>query len=154
MLSREDFLSVVRHTPLVSIDLVLTAPDGSVLVGRRCNRPAQGSWFVPGGRIRKGETLDDAFRRILLAELGEAMRVSMARAEAEWLGVYEHFYADNFSGEAGVGTHYVVLAYRVPVPEAVQPPQEAQHSEYRWMKPAALLADDAVHANTRAYFQR
>ena len=39
-LSREDFLTVVRLAPLVSLDLVVTNPRGEVLVGLRTNRPA------------------------------------------------------------------------------------------------------------------
>jgi len=152
MLSRDDFLSVVRLTPLVSIDLIVTRPDGAALVGRRVNRPAQGTWFVPGGRIRKDETLDDAFRRIVTDELGPEPGVSPLRRDAGFLGVYEHFYPDNFAGTEGIGTHYVVLAYRATVADTAQPGQAAQHSAYRWMSPAELLADPAVHDNTRAYF--
>ncbi len=59
-LSAADFSTVIRSTPLVSIDLILTRPDGAVLVGRRQNEPAKAYWFVPGGRIRKDERLDAA----------------------------------------------------------------------------------------------
>jgi colanic acid biosynthesis protein WcaH len=31
------FLSIVEHTPLVSIDLIVRNGDGEVLVGRRVN---------------------------------------------------------------------------------------------------------------------
>lgn len=155
MLSTEDFLSVVRLAPLLAIDLILTAPDGAVLVGRRRNRPARGSWFVPGGRIRKGESLDEAFRRIVTEELGDhagiLAGISGQRADATLIGVYEHFYDDNFAGAEGIGTHYVVFGYRVMAGEAVLPQQQAQHSGYRWMMPAELLANDAVHDNTKAY---
>lgn len=156
MLSSDDFLSVVRLAPLVAIDLIVTDPRGAVLVGCRRNRPAQGSWFVPGGRIRKGETLDDAFRRIVIDELGDAMGgqacVSARRGDAVLLGVYEHFYDDNFAGAEGVGTHYVVFGYGVTAATAVLPGQEAQHSAYRWVLPGELLVDDMVHVNTKAYF--
>ena len=48
-LSREEFLKVVENTPLVSIDLIVQDPQGRILVGYRKNRPAQNTWFVPGG---------------------------------------------------------------------------------------------------------
>lgn len=63
MLAQHEFLEIVRLTPLVSIDLIVLDQAGDVLLGRRVNRPAQGMWFVPGGRIRKDETLADAFKR-------------------------------------------------------------------------------------------
>jgi colanic acid biosynthesis protein WcaH len=44
----------------VSVDLVLVRDGREVLLGLRTNRPAQGSWFVPGGRILKNEKRADA----------------------------------------------------------------------------------------------
>lgn len=69
-LSQEDFATVVRSTPLISIDLIVENERGEFLLGKRTNRPAQGLWFVPGGRVQKDETLSDAFERLTLAELG------------------------------------------------------------------------------------
>lgn len=42
MLSRNTFQTIVQHTPLVSIDLIIKNAQGQVLLGRRNNRPAQG----------------------------------------------------------------------------------------------------------------
>ena len=69
-LSQEDFATVVRATPLISIDLIVENERGEFLLGQRTNRPAQGYWFVPGGRVQKDETLAQAFERLTLAELG------------------------------------------------------------------------------------
>ncbi|HVL76288.1 MAG TPA: NUDIX domain-containing protein, partial [Noviherbaspirillum sp.] len=60
----DTFGRIVAATPLVSIDLVLTNERGQVLLGYRSNRPAQHCWFVPGGRIRKDESLEEAWGRI------------------------------------------------------------------------------------------
>ncbi|HJV21843.1 MAG TPA: NUDIX domain-containing protein, partial [Holophagaceae bacterium] len=61
-LEPDAFQALIAGGPLVSLDLIVRDPGGRVLVGRRRNRPAQGWWFVPGGRVGKGERLDDAFR--------------------------------------------------------------------------------------------
>lgn len=143
-----DWLRVVRHAPLVSIDLILHDPEGRVLLGLRNNEPARGSWFVPGGAVRKGETLDAAFARIARSELG----LLLERGAATLQGVYEHFYETNFSGAPGVGTHYVVLAHRLPQAAPVAP-ADAQHRALRWSSPADLLADPAVHDYVKAYFR-
>lgn len=121
---------------------------GRVLLGLRVNRPARGAWFVPGGRIYKNERLDEAFARITLAELGR----EFVRSGAPLLGVYEHLYDDNALDEAGVSTHYVVLAHALSVDAAGLSLPEDQHSQYRWAHVADVLADPTVHANTRAYF--
>lgn len=147
-LDRADFLQLVRTAPLVSVDLVVRDPAGRALVGWRVNRPARDAWFVPGGRVYKDERLDDAFRRITAAELGRASE----RSAASFLGVFEHLYDDNGLDAPGVGTHYVVLAYGLHVDGDFRLP-DAQHSAWRWMTSAELLAEPAVHPNTRAYFE-
>jgi colanic acid biosynthesis protein WcaH len=150
MLSPEDFLTVVRLTPLVSIDLIVTDGHRRFLVGHRRNRPARGTWFVPGGRIAKDESLDAAFRRIVHNELGVA---SADRSAARFFGVYEHHYDDNFAGVEGVGTHYIVLAHAMTLNGTVPIGRFDQHSDYLWLAPDELLARDDVHENTKAYFR-
>ncbi|EKS73221.1 MULTISPECIES: GDP-mannose mannosyl hydrolase [Caballeronia] len=150
MLSNADFLTVVRLAPLVAIDLIVTDGNRRILVGHRRNRPAQGTWFVPGGRIRKDESLDAAYRRIVSNELGVA---SAQRSAARFFGVYEHLYDDNFAGADGIGTHYIVLAYALTLSSKVPIGRFDQHSGYRWLMPDELLARDDVHENTKAYFR-
>ena len=146
-LDKETFRTVVRSAPLVSIDLVVINSQGQVLLGQRTNRPAQGFWFVPGGRILKNEPMAAAFLRLSKAELGFASELG----DAEFLGVYEHFYTDNFSG-TDFSTHYVVLGYRLVHDLDLNSLPDAQHHSYRWFDVAELLASVQVHDNTKAYF--
>jgi len=151
MLTELDFLEVVRPTPLVSIDLIATDAYGRVLVGERRNRPARGTWFVPGGRVQKDETLDDAFTRIVADELGIA---GMERSAARFYGIFEHRYPDdNFAGEPGISTHYIVLAYVLPLTGTAPIGRFDQHSRYAWLPPGQLLDRGDVHENTKAYFR-
>lgn len=149
-LTDETFCTVVASTPLVSIDLVVQNAKGEILLGQRLNRPAQGFWFVPGGRVRKNESLDAAFRRLTLGELGLAFE----RQQARLLDVYEHFYADSVFGAAGANpdTHYVVLGYHLRLPAGVHlaPPAD-QHDRYHWWAQAEMSASAEVHDNSRAY---
>jgi len=149
MLSTEDFLRVVRDAPLVSLDLIARDPSGRILLGLRENRPAQGSWFVPGGVIRKDELLDQAFRRISDTELG----VPLERADARLIGVYEHLYPDNFADQPGFGTHYIVLAHEIRLGSRPARLPIEQHRAYRWVDVEQLASDSTVHAYSRAYAQ-
>ena len=149
LLAPSSFLSVVEHTPLVSIDLIVSDTQGNHLLGRRKNAPARGFWFVPGGRIRKNEHLKEAFRRITQDELG----VSREFEEATLLGVYEHFYEDNFADAPGISTHYVVMAYKLQIAVDQLSLPVAQHDEYRWAPAESIVGDHAVHGNSRCYFQ-
>jgi len=140
------FQTVVASTPLVSIDLAVENGCGEILLGLRNNRPAQGCWFVPGGRILKGESLDIAFTRLARDELG----VEASRASTCFLGVYEHFYNDSVFGETP-DTHYVVLAYHFRQDIDLSSLPSAQHLDYRWWPQAEMAASDRVHSNSRAY---
>ncbi len=144
----EIFLEIIDNAPLVSIDIILKNTSGKVLLGRRVNRPAQDYWFVPGGRIRKNETLRETMARISTTELGFGVDI----ADASLLGAYDHIYKDNFQGKDGINTHYVALGHEVLLSADQSIGFDAQHSEMKWWSVAELMASDEVHENTKAYF--
>ena len=101
----DEWETVVRNVPLVSVDLVVET-DSGVVLGKRENEPAKDEWFVPGGRVHKHEGLTDAVHRIAGDELG--IPVTIERQ----LGVYEHFY-DVADVKGAGGKHYVPIGYHV-----------------------------------------
>lgn len=153
-LDQETFKTIIDTTPLVSIDLLVRNSQGQILVGKRVNRPAQGFWFVPGGRILKNERLAEAFSRLTEAELGVELDIKNAR----YLGLYEHFYDDSIFTDDHtvvsfqvVSTHYVVNGFEVVLPEShVNLPCE-QHNEYRWLSEEEFKTSDEVHVHSRWY---
>lgn len=148
-LSDAVFSTVIDATPLVSLDLIVRNNQGQILLGERMNRPAQGYWFVPGGRIRKMEALASAFERLTTEELG----IRLALGDAVLLRPFDHFYADSVFGESP-STHYVAIAYELTVGDRLSDltalPQQ-QHGRYRWFSAQELLADPRVHPHTKAY---
>jgi colanic acid biosynthesis protein WcaH len=148
-LEKQTFKTIIDTTPLVSIDLLVRNADSQILVGKRINRPAQGYWFVPGGRILKNERLTDAFLRLTEQELGVAIPIENSR----YLGLYEHFYSDSIFGE-DVSTHYVVNGFEVVLPNtSVSLPKE-QHNEYRWLSETEFRTSDKVHVHSRWYVDK
>ncbi|UGA57352.1 GDP-mannose mannosyl hydrolase [Vibrio sp. VB16] len=148
MLELKTFKTVVASTPLISMDLIVQNDIGQILLGFRRNRPAQGFWFVPGGRILKDERFEAAFSRLSETELGERYALS----QANFLGPYEHLYKDNFSDE-GFSTHYVVLGYKIVWNGKLSDLPTEQHCDYLWWDAEDLLSSTEVHDNTKAYFQ-
>jgi len=144
------FKTVITSTPLISIDLVVRNKQDQVLLGKRLNAPAKGFWFVPGGRVQKDETLDNAFVRLIKEELGTDIPVK--RSEANLLGVYEHFYEENVFDSTAT-THYVVLGYEIQLSEdqVINLPK-IQHDDYIWVVEQELIINDLVHVYSKNYF--
>ncbi len=146
-LTNEQFTAVVASTPLVSIDFVARNAAGQVLLGKRTNKPAQGFWFVPGGRILKDERMEDAFERLSEAEFGVAVSMEQGR----FLGVYEHLYGDS-SFDDSISTHYLVLGYQITLDTKLEKLPVTQHAEFQWFDVDELMSSETVHSNTKAYF--
>jgi colanic acid biosynthesis protein WcaH len=149
MSERAHFLEMVRSMPLVSVDLVFVRDGREVLLGYRTNRPAQHSWFVPGGRIMKDERRLDALTRVARRELGIE---DIHALQPGFLGPFEHFYPDCFAGETEGSTHYVVLGHRIDVPAGFEvQPADDQHTQLRWWDIQEALASPEVHRYSRDY---
>ena len=147
MLPYTTFKTVVELTPLISIDFIVKNNKGDYLLGKRTNRPAKGTWFVPGGRVFKDESFEQAFYRLIKGEL------NLNDITSSFKGVYQHFYDDNFS-EDSFSTHYVVLAYEITFNEELYPLPKEQHSSYQWFSEEELLNNESVHLHTKWYFQK
>lgn len=149
-LEREDFRCLVQHGVLFSIDLVVLDTQNQILVGERINRPAQGYWFVPGGRVYKNESLAEAFERICLNELGQAFNYQ----EAKPLGLFDHFYNDSVFGD-DISTHYINAPYLIELSEntTLNLPSE-QHRHYRWVRVEDLVHDKTIHHYSKVFFDK
>lgn len=76
--------------------------DGRVLVVRRAQAPAAGSWTLPGGRVELGETLVAAVIREVLEETTLTIRV-------KGLAGYREMILDQ--AIEGRGRHFVILPF-------------------------------------------
>ena len=148
-IDKKHVLKIIEATPLVSIDLVIRNPSNKVLLGKRNNRPAMGYWFVPGGRIFKNETINQALKRISEVELGQ----DLSTKAPSLLGAYDHIYEDNFLNVKGINTHYVVLAFVIALQQEIEVKSDEQHTELKWWEIDKLLQDQTVHQNTKVYFR-
>jgi colanic acid biosynthesis protein WcaH len=144
-----DFAFIVRNAPLVSVDIIVKDPQQRALLGRRVNEPAKGNYFVPGGAIRKNETIRSAFVRILKAETGLETSIDKAR----FVGVFEHFYDTNRFEDRQYGTHYVALVHELTFKERPLVKLDSQHSDIRWISGSEILLAPDVHPYTKAYFR-
>ena len=70
----DNFKEVLKWIPIPTSDFVLTRTYSGgkreFMLGRRAEPPFQDTWFVPGGRLNFGETVEEACLRHLKRELG------------------------------------------------------------------------------------
>lgn len=147
---REEYLHVIKHTQLVSVDLIILDQENNVLLGLRENEPAKNTWFVPGGRIFKNENLKEALERVSQKELG--LTLNQDNSKVELFGVYNHTYRNNFDND-DFGTKYIVFAHIIKVnKENIKLEYDEQHSSLRWFNIKDLLEDKQVHQFIKYYF--
>jgi ADP-ribose pyrophosphatase YjhB (NUDIX family) len=60
---------IVKLMPIPSVEAIIVK-DGKLLFLRRKNDPANGQWWFPGGRIRMGESIEEALLRDVKEETG------------------------------------------------------------------------------------
>ena len=104
---------IVECMPIVSVE-ALVVSEGKLLFLRRKNEPAKGDWWFPGGRIRKGESLEQALFREVLEETG--LEVTSTR----FVGVYSRVFPER---------HDITIAYLCRCKEG-QVRLNDEHSEY------------------------
>ena len=142
----------MRNAPIVSIDLCILK-DKKILLGKRFNPPAKNCFFVPGGRIRKNESINKALERIINDELALTIK---DLSKKTFLGVYQHFYSDNFLGSETFNSHYIVLCYCIEFSNLVENNNKKieQHSEYIWYSSKSNINfEQKIHKYTKEYFK-
>ena len=93
----------VSRQPVLAVGGILIEED-KVLLVLRAHEPARGQWAIPGGKVKIGESLEQALIREIREETGLNVEVSTL------VTVFERIDRDS-AGE--VRLHYVVLDYEV-----------------------------------------
>lgn len=112
--------------------------DEAVLLVRRAHPPAMGMWAIPGGRVRLGETIQEAAEREILEETGVVIR---AGAPILTFDVIQR----NDCGE--VEYHYVIVDMVADYVSGEPHPGD-DAADARWIK-ADELAQLQVNPATR-----
>ena len=66
----DQYRKIMKVLPILCVDLIVQNTRGEYLLIKRANEPKKGRWWVIGGRVLKGETLEAAAARKLKQETG------------------------------------------------------------------------------------
>lgn len=103
-LAAEEYQRILERVPVLCVDAIIVNEQGRFLLVKRRNAPRQGEWWVPGGRVLKGETLEAAFRRKMREELGLEVKILMP------VGYFEVKHEDDPRGGPD-GVHQVSVVF-------------------------------------------
>lgn len=116
---------IIGVLPILCVDIAVRNARGHYLLVRRANAPKKGHWWVLGGRVNKGETLEVAAARKLREEAG------LSVSELQPVGYMELPSDDHPFGAPG-DYHAVSVVFTGMLGDDQQVRLDAQSSEWRW----------------------
>jgi ADP-ribose pyrophosphatase len=116
-----------KASPVIGVGAVVFH-DNKVLLVKRQQQPNAGQWAIPGGRLRFGETLQQAAEREILEETGVRIRAGQPIYTFEIIET-----ADN--GEPTL--HYVVIDLAASYIDGHPIPAD-DAADARWFEPEEL----------------
>jgi len=99
-LTEKDYRKFLDYMPIACVDIVVIC-GGKFLMGKRANAPAKDSWWFPGGRVLKGETLEEAAVR----KIKEELRIKTKTGDYKFLTTDQTIFKD--SARKGISTHSI-----------------------------------------------
>lgn len=121
---REIYNIILENVPIACIDIAVVA-KGRVLLVKRKDPPAVGEWWVPGGRVLKGEMMRDAALRKAREEVGIACQAGPIIHTAETI------FPD---GPGGIPVHSINSCFFLyPVEQDFECRLDNHHQEYQWV---------------------
>jgi colanic acid biosynthesis protein WcaH len=124
-IDQELYDQILRHMPIACVDVAVVY-NGCVLLVRREDAPAKGEWWVPGGRVLKGETLRETARRKAREEVGLDCHVGPIIHTAETI------FAD---GPRGIPVHSINACFLLyPTHDSAElcVTLDDHHAAWRW----------------------
>ncbi|MDA2932962.1 NUDIX domain-containing protein [Acidobacteria bacterium AH-259-D05] len=123
----EQYKQIMGVMPILCVDAVIKNHDGEYLLVKRKNKPLKGEWWVIGGRVHKGETLEKAIIRKVKQELALDIKKLVP------IGYHEDFFKENyFDLESGV--HMVSVVFSTTIDDNQQIKLDCQSLDWKLSK--------------------
>lgn len=129
----EIYRQFLESMPIACVDVAIVH-RGAVLLVKRKDAPARGQWWVPGGRVWKGEAMRETAARKAREEVGLECHIGPIIHTAETI------FPD---GPGGVAVHSInacFFLYPAAARVRISPKLDAHHGGVKWVRkiPAGL----------------
>lgn len=74
LIPKKQYVKILENLPILCVDIIVRDKKGNYLLVKRVNEPKKGRWWVIGGRVLKGESLEKAAERKVKEETGKRIR--------------------------------------------------------------------------------
>jgi len=127
MIPTEQYNQIIEVLPILCVDVIIMNRRGEYLVIKRANEPRKGEWWVIGGRLLKGETLEQAVVRKVWEE------TSLKVETLHPIGYYEAVSQENPFGLAP-RLHAVSVVFSAVVDDGLPIRLDDQSMDWRYSK--------------------
>jgi len=117
------YRQIIQALPIACVDVAIVA-RGSILLVRRNDTPAKGEWWLPGGRVHKGELMKETAKRKALQEAGIDCHVGPIIHTAETI------FPD---GPEEIPVHSINSCFLLYPVDGFTVRLDSHHSEYNWV---------------------
>lgn len=136
-IAEEKFREIEKLIPIATVNAIIFNRNGEVLLLKRAEKPARGEYWIPGGRIQAGQSLEEALKERVVAETGlKWTDLKLVRLASVCSSVYEirHNVEINFLLELNTGSDVKI---------------NGEHSDFKWVHP-----DDFEKENVNDYMKK
>ncbi len=127
MINKNLYKKIQENIPICCVDLIIKNSKGEFLLLKRKNEPAKGQWWPVGGRVKKGESLEETAKRKAKEEAG--LDVVLKKA----LGVGETIFKN---GPFGNSVHTINIVFLAVCDKKYEVKIDNQSSDFKWLKKA------------------
>ena len=125
MIPLEKYKEILEQMPIVCVELLIQH-DGKILLVKRKDKPAQGTWWLPGGRILKNESQEAAAQRLALREVGFDIEI------VRQVGAYDEIFKEG-PFDIKTGLHSVCVEYLCRPKGSVIVKLDTTSADCRWI---------------------
>ena len=92
LINKSLYQEIIKSIPILCIDLIVIHNKKYLLI-KRSENPLKDEWWVPGGRVLSGETIEETAKRKLEEEIGIKITTGM-----QIYAIYEDFFDKSSMG--------------------------------------------------------